>query len=175
MFRRYCCAREGKSVTLLSLIIVDIALFQLHSRSFQRAQMRIKLLSWVISYARSRRRTGLNEKQPRQQLPPSSLWAMVPQRLLCLPHCHDGMDGCTWMLAAIDARFAMLHILHAGAVRSFPLPRLDRDCFPYMSANLRACHVLKIQIYCVFGAILFLKLCLFGTLIYGILYICLNY
>lgn len=63
------CAREGKSVTLLSLIIVDIALFLLHSRSFQRAQMRIILLSWVISYARSRRRTGLNEKQPRQQLP----------------------------------------------------------------------------------------------------------
>lgn len=40
---------------------------------------------------------------------------MVPQRLLpaALPLPRDGMDG--WMLDGMDARFAMLHILHASA------------------------------------------------------------
>lgn len=38
---------------------------------------------------------------------------MVPQRLLPAALPRGGMDG--WMLAGMDARFAMLHILHASA------------------------------------------------------------
>lgn len=111
------------------LLLILHSLFSACTNAYNTVIMR------VISYAREEEnRFEWKTASPAVVAIPSSLWAMVPQRLL--PAALPRRDGCDGMAERNWCSFCNAPYF-ARQCRLFPFPRLDRGCFPNERNHIR--------------------------------------